>query len=234
MIARWMCVALVGATVIIWCGGIAYSGASECIAAEVREYEIDVKGKPSGTTSTTIVKFADGVTTISTDAFVTLDFLVYAYHYEFHGREQWQGDQLVSVDNRAVDGGTKLALRASVDTHGSVLEAPGKPVVTGPIPAMTTNFWRAPSGTIGSSLVVLDADQGVIRRTTVKDILSEQIPIAGSTVRCLHYVLHGDLAADLWFDDQRRLVRQDTVEDGYPVEVRLVRVTKDPPQVARR
>jgi hypothetical protein len=49
---------------------------------------------------------------------------------------------------------------------------------------------------------------------------------------CIHYRLRGDLMADLWFDGQRRLVRQQMVEHGYATELRLVRLTTHSAPVA--
>src|SRR5262249_21236629 len=153
-----------------------------------------------------------GLTTISTDASVSLDFIVFAYRYEFHGREDWQADQITSVDDRAVDGDKSLVLRARVDARGSTIEASGKPATSGPIIAMTTNYWHAPAGSRGSTLVLLDADQGSLYHDRIDDIISEQLSFNGSTAHCLHYVLRGDSSADLWFDDEGRLIRQETVE----------------------
>jgi hypothetical protein len=235
MIATARCISagFILASLVGWlCAAV--SNAEECTAGEVREYEVVCRGKPAGNVVTKIVDTSDGLTTASTDAVLTLDFIVYTYRYEFHGREVWRGDRIVSVDDRAVDGGTKLSLRAGMDSRGFVIELPGKPTMVGPVPAMTTNYWHAPAGGKGSALVLLDADQGVLHNVQIEDVTAEQFPAAGRVQHCTHYHLRGDLTADLWFDDQGRLVCQRTVEDGYPVELRLARIARDEAQVASR
>src|SRR6476620_9394463 len=93
---------------------------------ESREFEILVSGKPAGTSQTKITQADDGLTTVCTDAAVTLNYIVYKYRYEFHGREVWKGNRLLAVDDRAVDSGKELKVHARVDDRGSVIQANGK------------------------------------------------------------------------------------------------------------
>ena len=41
---------------------------------------------------------------------------------------------------------------------------------------------------------------------------------------CRHFKVTGSSPADLWFDEQDRLVRQKSVEEGHPIELRLRRI----------
>jgi hypothetical protein len=74
----------------------------------------------------------------------------------------------------------------------------------------------------------------VLHNARIEDVTSEQIPVAGRVEHCTHYRLRGGLTADLWFDDQSRLVCQQSIEDGYPVELRLTRLARDESQVVSR
>jgi hypothetical protein len=208
----------------------AFGQSSHVLAEEVREYEILVKEAPAGHRTTRITDTDNGLTNVSTDANVDLSYVVYTYHYEFHGQEVWQGNRLISVDDRAVDGGKQLAIRASINASGSTIENSGKCPVLGPVLSMTTSFWRAPEGTKDAEVKLLDADQGSVHTNQIIDITSERVTVGAHQIDCTHYHLGHDLAADLWFDSQHRLVQQQSIEDGYPVQIQLTRITRNPAQ----
>jgi Domain of unknown function (DUF6134) len=212
----------------------AFGQAPQVRAEEIRAFEILVNGKPAGTSTTRITEAEDGLTNVCTDAVVTLNYIVYTYRYEFHGQEVWQGNRLVSVEDHAVDGGTQLATTARADLRGSVIETHGKGPVTGPVLSMTTSYWRAPEGQKGCALKLLDADQGTVHAVRIDDITAEHIVIDSNQLECTHYRLSGDLVADLWFDAQHRLVRQQTTEEGHPVQLRITRITTKATQLTRR
>jgi hypothetical protein len=217
----WLAYPLVG----IWLCLPASGQSPQVRAEEVREYEVLVKGKPAGNVHTRITDTDDGVTTVVTDAAVALNYIVYTYRYEFHGREVWQGDRLMSVDNRGFDDGTKFSARAHRDLSGSVVEVLAMGPQAGPTLAMTTNYWHAPKTTASSVVQLLDADKGTFHGAHIDEITPDVVDAAGRKIDCSHYRLGGDLTADLWFDNQHRLVRQQTLEDGYPTESRLTRLT---------
>lgn len=197
---------------------------------EVREYDIIVKERVAGTRTTRITETDDGFTTACTDANVDLSYVVYTYHYEFHGQEVWRGNQIVSVEDHAVDGGKSLTVRARINANGSTIENSGKSAVPGPKLSMTTNYWHIPEGSKLEQLKILDADQGSVNSDQITDIASERIAVEGSQIDCSHYHLGNNLVADLWFDSEGRLVQQKSVEDGYPVEIRLRRIVTTPKQ----
>ena len=202
-----------------------YGQALKAQSEEVREFEILVSGKPAGTSTTRITEAENGMTTVCTDAFVKLNYFVYTYQYEFRGREVWEENRLISVENQAVDDGVQLATHARSDLRGSVIEAQGKKSIAGPVLSMTTNYWHVPEGQKGCVLKLLDADQGIVHTVRIDDITVEHLTISGYQADCTHYRLSGDLVANLWFDAQHRLVQQQTTEDGRPVELRLTRIT---------
>ena len=202
-----------------------YGQAPKPQSEEVREFEILVSEKPAGNSTTRITEAENGTTTVRTDAFVKLNYFLYSYQYEFRGREVWEENRLMSVENQAVDDGVQLATHARSDLRGSVIEVKGKKSIAGPVLSMTTSYWRAPEGQKGCVLKLLDADQGVVHTVRIDDITLEHLAIGGSQADCTHYHLSGDLVANLWFDAQLRLVQQKTIEDGRPVELRLTRIT---------
>jgi hypothetical protein len=195
------------------------------LADEIRDFEIVVGGKPTGKSQIRITETADGVTVVSTDVTVKFDFILYVYRYELRSKETWQGNRLAWVDNRATDAGKKLVVRAKVDSQGSIIEVNGKAAKKGPVLEMTTNFWRCPDAVGRGSLSFMDVDQGTVLAAKLEYVGPDQITIAGNKLPCSHYRLRGGVEADLWFDGQRRLVRQRTVEQGFSTEIRLARLT---------
>src|SRR4051794_956959 len=73
---------------------ISFGESLQVRAEEVREFEILISGKSAGISKIRITETEVGVTTVCTDAEVELNYLVYTYHYEFHGREEWNGNRL--------------------------------------------------------------------------------------------------------------------------------------------
>ncbi len=98
------------------CGCLASADAwaepAHTVAEETREFEVLVRDKPVGHNRIRIRDLEDGTTEAAMDLDVAMSVVVYTYRYEFHGRETWQQDRLLSVDNRATDGGKALSLRA--------------------------------------------------------------------------------------------------------------------------
>jgi hypothetical protein len=205
----------------------------QVLTDELREFEVSVQDKSVGTNQIRITETDDGATAVALDVAVKCDFFVYVYRYELHGKETWQGDQLVAVDNRAVDNGTRLIVRAKVDGEGSRIDTGGKAPAKGPVLQMTTNFWRSPPAKNGP-LSFIDVDKGTVVSATSEQLGAEQVIVGSEKVSCTHYRLRGDVNADLWFDGRGRLVRQRTVEMGLPTELRLVRVTAKGGAIARR
>ena len=51
--------------------------------------------------------------------------------------------------------------------------------------------------------------------------------VAGQAVECAHYRVSGGAQADLWFDANERLVRQDSIEDGHRTVLELTRLQRE-------
>lgn len=208
--------------VVAWVGGSPARGGESPlkVAEEIREFEILVKGKPAGTSALRITDRDDGTTQVATEVHVKLNYLVYVYRYEFRGQETWRGNRLVSTENRATDDGKKLQVRANVGERGYSIESQGRTTTASTVD-MTTNYWRAPELARTGTFSFMNADQGTIHAAKVERIGREQLAVGGRKVDCTHYRISGDTAADLWFDGRNRIVRQTSVEDGYPTEMRL-------------
>lgn len=200
---------------------------------EIREFDVLVKGKPAGKSTLRITDAADGATQVTTEVKVELNYLVYVYRYEYHGRETWRDGRLVSAENRATDDGQQFVARAQSGTRGARIESNGQ-IRNVPGIDLTTNYWRGPDLAGKSDFSIMNADRGTLHAVRVERIGSEQVLVGRQRIACTHLRVSGETEADLWVDGNNRLVRQNTVEDGYPTELRLTRITRAPQRTAER
>lgn len=173
------------------------------------------------------------------------NFVVYKYRYRSAGTEVWQDDRLVELDNNADFNGSKYAVVARRSNSGLDVTVNGE---TSSLPhdAWTTSYWRLPQslasefpGDPGESpivrtngapprkIVLLDSDKGEQRRAEVIRLNDERLSVGGDDRVCSHYRLSGDVQVDLWYDGQRRLVRQESVEQGHKTAIHLTNITAD-------
>ena len=196
---------------------------------EIRQYDVIVKNKPVGNVSIRISQDADGTTTATTDTSIEAAFLFIKYRYEFHSNEQWRGDRFVQMASRTNDNGTPLSVQAVVAMHDSQIDVQGKVSRTGPPLAMTENYWRLPGAEAAKeNFSIIEPDTGIVRSVRLQSVGPDSVTVDGHAIACNHYRLTGEAAADLWYDAQGRLVRQQTVEQGYPTEQRLARIRSEP------
>ncbi|MGH7138994.1 MAG: DUF6134 family protein [Pirellulales bacterium] len=207
--------------------------AQNVLSEEIREFEILVKDKPAGKSSMRISDLDDGTTRVTTDVHVKLNYVVFVYRYDFAGYETWRGNRLLSTANRATDDGKIYEARAESDTRGFRIEANGRSQ-TAALIDMTTNYWRPPELEQHPSLALMNADRGIVQTARVERLAPEPLNFGAQQITCSHYRFSGDVQAELWFDGQNRIVRQKGIEEGYPTELRLTRLTRPVPAMASR
>jgi hypothetical protein len=196
---------------------------------EVRQYEVTVKNEPVGSATVRISSSPDATTTTTIDTSVLARFFLYKYRYEFHGSETWQGDQLVKFDGKVNDNGKMLHVEGAVDHQGSLISIDGKQSRQGLWLTMTMNYWRVPtiSASAGGNFPIIEPDTGTVRKVRLQDVGTERVVADGREIECRHCRISGDASAELWFDASDRLVRQQTVEQGYLTELRLARISHE-------
>ena len=160
---------------------------SPVVTEEVREFEILVKDEPAGESTMRITETTDGATRVDTEASVKLNYFVYVYRYDFHGRETWREGRLVSTENRATDDGKKFLVRARVDARGSTIEANGK-ARAAPMIAMTTNYWRAPDMLQRSKQSFMNADRGTVHSVEIRALGADRLVVDGRPIDCAVFV----------------------------------------------
>lgn len=192
---------------------------------EIRDFEVLLKGRPVGTTTFTIEPLADGRTAVTVDAAVRVNMLVYVYNYEFHGVETWQGGQLESFQCQGTDGGKKFAVQGKNTPNGSQLVIGNRPAAVQPF-AAAGNFWRMPQRPATGAITNVDASTGKLQQVKITEGKPDQVPLGQSQIPAQQFVLTGDVDVKLWLDQHGLIVRQVSVEQGYPTEMRLTSIRR--------
>jgi hypothetical protein len=191
---------------------------------EVREFEILLKGKPTGSSKITIEQQPGERTFVTVDAAVTVNVVVYVYKYEFHGTQTWVAGRLEKFDSSTIDGGKKSSLTGVVTPQKSDMIVNNKRI-SGPAVAMTTDYWRLPSLHAGEEVVsAIDATTGTSKKVRINRVAEAKVPLGNTLIPCIEYRLTGDVDAHVWLDAQGRVVRQQSLEDGHPTELRLTKI----------
>ena len=192
---------------------------------EVREFEILLKGKPTGSSKITIQQQPGERTFVTVDAAVEVNVVVYVYKYEFHGTQTWVADRLEKFDSSTVDGGKKSSLTGVVTPQKSDIVLNNNKRITAPVVAMTTDYWRLPAMRAGEEFVTaIDASTGTAKKVRINRVAEAKVPLGNTMIPCTEYRLTGDVDAHVWLDAQGRVVRQQSVEDGHPTELRLTKI----------
>lgn len=197
--------------------------ASTAAMTEVREFDVLVDNKLAGTHRLSITSQGD-VTTTRVESNVKINFVVYVYTYRFRATEVWRADGLTQIEVRCEDGGKKTALTAKTDGSHCQVVLNGRQHVTDRS-TLTTCYWRLPAPIDQQRAVsIFDVETGLTTSGTVERIGRVTLKIEDRPIACRHFKVTGPSPAELWFDDQDRLVRQTSVEEDHPVELRLRRI----------
>ncbi len=207
----------------------------QILRQEQREFQILVKEKPSGKSLVTIADRVDGSTAVTTDADVSVSWLFYTYHYSFHGVEVWNGTSLQQLVSSANDNGKKLSVRVKTDRDVAAIETGDQTAKTSTHITTSTGYWRLPPGEkLPREIDIVDADRGNLSHAKLELVGDEMLVIQQEKIPARHFRLRGGIEADIWFDQQDRLVRQTSVEEGEATELRLVRKSVMAPSTTQR
>src|SRR5262249_20978755 len=91
----------------------------------------------------------------------------------------------------------------------------------------TTTYWRLPDARWRNAAVpLLDCDTGKEINATLKYVGTSQINVAGQAQNCVHYQLTGGVQVDVWYDQNERPVRQESIEDGHKTVLEITGLRK--------
>ena len=221
---------------------------------ETREFKVSVDGKQRGQCTMQIRHRDDGTDQMTIDAGLSFNFVVYEYRYHSAGTEIWQGDRLLELENTSDFNGTKYVVMANSGSNGLHSTVNGKKsqlaadvwvtsywrlperlventsdTKEGIIPASGNRIVaEKPAKKIvrksSQSVALLDSDKGRHLRGKMTHVGDEIITVAGKRKTCAHYRIAGDVQVELWYDSARRLVRQESVDDGHKALMELTRI----------
>lgn len=191
---------------------------------EIREFEVRVDNRNAGIHRLTI-KCEGEKQEVGIQTDLRLDFVVYAYVFKFSGTEIWHEGRLSQSDIHVDDGGKKRAFSLKNDGDIQQISFNGKTVNGSAKGVMTTAYWQLPNPEIRSKpFPIVDIDSGKTHQATLTAVGSVNMTHAGQVLKCQHFKVDGPSPAELWFDDQGRLVRQQSVEVGHTVEIKLKQI----------
>jgi hypothetical protein len=91
----------------------------------------------------------------------------------------------------------------------------------------TSSYWRMPAPALrGVPLRLLDVDTGKTLAVRFDVLGTVRLAVAAQTIDCTQCRVSGQSQAELWYDAQRRLVRQVSVEDGHRTVLDLKEVRR--------
>ena len=193
---------------------------------EVRHFEVFADDRPIGSHSLQIWKQNDR-TTVVMKSNVALKVLLIRYSHMFDGQEVWDGSSLIAAEATTNANGKKFHLRLKGNGDKVLLQCQDR-VVKADAPQMTTAYSRLPPGIRHEQKVrLLDLDDGELATTIWRFAGNDELIVADRRVPCGKWEVTGELEAELWFDAGGWLVRQKTVEQGHPAELRLTSILRE-------
>ena len=194
--------------------------------SETRDFTISIDGKKAGECHVTFCRQDNGQLTVSGQADVKVNYLVYSYTYSFRGIEVWKGGRLMRLTSTANDNGKPLAVTAVADNQSLRINANGKERTCRP-DVWTTTYWQLADAKLRNrAILLLDADTAKEINGTLQYVGTSPINVAGRAESCSHYRVTGGADAKLWYDARERLVRQESTEDGHKTLLELAQIHK--------
>jgi hypothetical protein len=192
---------------------------------ETRNFTVAVDGKKAGDYRLTIQRQADG--TISTSAHSEVRVTILAipvYTYSYEGAEVWKNGKLQHFHSMGKEKGKDFAIRADLD--GTMRVQANGQEHRASADVWMTSCWQLPAAQYrNNSVTLLGCDTGMEIASRLQYVGSEQISVAGQSMTCTHYRVMKDVAHDLWYDGQERLVRDEWMSSGHKTVVDLLGVS---------
>ncbi len=209
---------VVVAAALSLCGG-ARAAAAE---AETRDFAVMVDGDKAGDVHMTISRQDDGAVAFSCDTDVRVGGVITFYKYSYRGKELWKDGRLQHFESKCNDDGKVFAVTAAASSDGLRVRVNGAEHTVS-ADAWLSSYWSQPDAKLdGQTVSIIDADCGRDLRAKVAFVGAEKASPAGQEQTVQHVRLTGkNVGIDLWYDEDRRLVRQEWVEDGHRTVVEL-------------
>ncbi len=182
---------------------------------EVREFTIQVNGKPAGTYRMTLTRH-EGTESFSGQASVRVRLALKTYVYTFQGTERWKEGRLVELQTSTSDDGKRYEVHATAEGNNLRLRVNGQERMAR-WDVWPTTHWRLADARFHNQPVpLLDADTGKEYQGRLQYLGVKQLTLGQQAQNCYHFrVTGGPSPVDLWYDGGHRLVRQEFTVEGY-------------------
>lgn len=184
-------------------GLTALAAIESAAAAETIRFAIMRDGQPIG--SNTIELQRNGAeTTVRMITRIQVKIaLMTVYRFDQTETERWVDGRLVGLESATDDNGTPHRVTATSSNGKITVNADGKvsQVASTTIPA---SYWNP--ALLGKS-VALNPQDGAIVPVAVTDRGEDHVVVQGRAKRTRHYVIRTTFPQDVWYDDDRQLVK---------------------------
>jgi hypothetical protein len=201
-----------------------------CLAAEVetREFQVNVDGRPAGSYTMTITQHPDGTITQTGQANVRIRVLIKTFIYTYNGTETWSDGRLMKFESMTNDDGKHYQLRGVASARGLDFSVNGRAALASE-KVWPMSFWKLPAPEHRNGPVeLLEIDNGKVHKCQMRLVGTTRITVDGQPLETRQFQIRGGTMADLWFDQSDRLVRHETVNDGHPTVLHLLRIRTQP------
>lgn len=191
---------------------------------DVRQYQITVDNKRAGNSLLTIRDQGEEGILLSRQADVRVSIGgIIGYRFASHGSEVWKDGRLLRMESVCQHGMKRYAVTAGAERGAVRVRVNDQDRLVNQN-VWTTSYWRLPEARYRNrSLPILDGDTGREILARLEYLGVDRVNVAGELQNCTHYRLSGGVQADLWYDLQERLVRQESVEQGHRTVLEMVR-----------
>jgi hypothetical protein len=206
---------------VLLCGA---SSTQAQFKSEHRVFSILVENHLSGTYTQTITTYGEGTTDFVGKSDTKVKVLGITFQHAFRGNERWKEGKLIHMANAINDNGTSHTLQVNADQGKLMVKVSGVER-TAHLEAWSSSYWTLPSTDARSKpSYMIDADTGIEYQVTWQNMGKDSLIVGKNRVACTHYRVSGNgmPTADVWFDENDRLVRRDGVRRGKPVVLMLV------------
>ncbi len=201
--------------------------------SEYRVFQIKVDNTEAGTYTQTITTYGEGTTDMVGKSDLKLKVLGITYQQAYRGQERWKDGKLLHLSSASNDNGTTHTLLVNAD-RGRLQVKEGGKERTANADAWSSSYWTLPSAEQRSKAsYLIDADSGMEYQVTWQNMGKDMLIVAGQRVSCTHYKVTGNnlttpgtnLTADVWFDENDRLVKRQGPRKGKTITLQLVSAT---------
>jgi hypothetical protein len=210
----------------LWLGVVDHVAAD---VTEIREFAVQVDGRPVGTNQLVITNRDDGTTLVSNRSNVQVKMLL-TYTFSYQGTEVWQNYRLLQLDGHTDDNRRRFDVRAVLDNETKSLRLRvnnGEEHVV-PADSWSTSYWKLPEARFfNQNIPVVDAGKGDFIQGRLQYVGTEQRPVSGQLQKLYHFRIEGGKSpVDLWYDMQHHLVRREFLALGHRTVIELTSIQR--------